>query len=139
MGSTSARWFEGAAEGLLLTALVLAPWPYGCAPDWARYTLCALVAAALSLFAVGRTLGGEALPKIVAPLAGLVAVGGLQLAINTTAAPLFTAEATLVLGALSGGAIVWSARAASRGASLRLAAAVLAVCTAQAVFGAVQW
>ena len=48
-------------------------------------------------------------------------------------------EAVLVLAAMTAALVFWSERARDRAASVRLAGVVLAICAAEAVFGAVQW
>jgi len=130
---------EAAAEAVLLLAIVLAPWPYGAASDPARYGLAALVLFAVALFAAARALAGEGLPLLALPAAALPALGLLQMAVGASAAPAWTAEAGLVLGAMMAALVFWSERARDRGAAVRLAGAVIVVCAAEAVFGAVQW
>jgi len=130
---------EAAAEAVLLLAIVLAPWPYGAAADPARYGLAALVLFAVALFAAARALAREGLPLLALPAAALPALGLLQMAVGASAAPAWTAEAGLVLGAMMAALVFWSERARDRGAAVRLAGAVIVVCAAEAVFGAVQW
>jgi len=130
---------EAAAEAVLLLAIVLAPWPYGAAADPARYGLAAVVLFAVALFAAARALAGEGLPLLALPAAALPALGLLQMAVGASAAPAWTAEAGLVLGAMMAALVFWSERARDRGAAVRLAGAVIVVCAAEAVFGAVQW
>ena len=153
---------DAAAEALLLVAIVLAPWPYGAAADPARYGLVALVLLAVSLFAAARALprgsGGteespqlpsergfiprerdDGLPYLALPAAALPALGLVQIAVGTSAAPQWTAEAVLILAAMTAALVFWSERGRDRDAAVRLAAAVLGVCAAEAVFGAVQW
>lgn len=134
----SAR-LPAAAEGLLLLAIVLAPWPYGGAADPARYALTAVVLIAVALFALGRALAGEGLPFIVLPAAALPALGLAQIAVGASAARSWTGEAVLVLAAMTAALVFWSERARDRAASVRLAGVVLGICAAEAVFGAVQW
>ncbi|PYQ02112.1 MAG: hypothetical protein DMF82_17120 [Acidobacteria bacterium] len=134
----SAR-LKSAAEALLLLAIVLAPWPYGGATDPARYAIVALVLLASALFALARALAGEGLPRLALPAAALTALGLLQMVVGASAAPVWTAEAVLVLAAMSSAVVFWSERARDRAAAVRLAAAVLVVCAAEAAFGAVQW
>ena len=130
---------EAAAEALLLFAVLVAPWPYGGAADPARYGLAALVLFAVALFALGRALAGEGLPSLALPAAALPALGLAQVALGASVAPAWTAEAGLVLAAMTSALVFWSERARDRAAAVRLAAAVLLACAAQAVFGAVQW
>jgi tetratricopeptide (TPR) repeat protein len=153
---------EATAEAVLLLTIVLAPWPYGAAADPLRYALVALVLLAVAVFAIARALprgsGGtgespplnsergftprdrdDGLPYIVLPAAALPALGLVQIALGTSAAPQWTAEAVLVLAAMMAALVFWSERGRDRAAALRLTAAVLGVCAAEAVFGAVQW
>ena len=130
---------EAAAEALLLFAVLVAPWPYGGAADPARYALAALVLGATALFALARALAGEGLPRLALPAAALTALGLFQMVVGASAAPVWTAEAVLVLAAMSSAVVFWSERARDRAAAVRLAAAVLVVCAAEAAFGAVQW
>ena len=134
----SAR-LPAAAEALLILAIVLGPWPYGGAADPARYGLAALVLFAVALFALGRALSREGLPLLALPAAALPALGLVQVAVGASAAPAWTAEAGLVLAAMTAALVFWSERARDRAAAVRLAAVVLVVCGAEAVFGAVQW
>jgi O-antigen ligase len=130
---------EAAAELVLLVAIVIGPWPYGSAADPARYGLAAVVLFAVALFAAARALAGEGLPLLALPAAALPAFGLVQMAVGASAAPAWTAEAALVLGAMMAALVFWSERARDRAAAVRLAGAVLVVCAAEAVFGAVQW
>lgn len=130
---------QGAAEALLLLAIVLGPWPYGSAADPARYALSALVLLAAALFAAGRALAAEGLPMLALPAAALPALGVAQIAVRASAAPVWTAEAVVVLAAMASAVVFWSERGQDRAAAVRLAAAVLIVCATEAVFGAVQW
>jgi tetratricopeptide (TPR) repeat protein len=130
---------EAAAELVLLLAIVLGPWPYGSAADPARYGLVAAVLFAVALFAAARALAAEGLPFLALPAAALPALGLVQMAVGASAAPAWTAEAGLVLGAMMAALVFWSERARDRAAAVRLAGAVLVVCAAEAVFGAVQW
>ena len=134
----SAR-LEAAAEALLLLAIVLGPWPYGSAADPARYGLAALVLFAVALFALGRAIAAEGLPWLTLPAAALPALALVQMTVGASTAPEWTAEAGLVLAAMLAALVFWSDRARDRAAAVRLAGAVLAVCAAEAVFGAVQW
>jgi hypothetical protein len=128
-----------AAEAVLLLAILIAPWPYGGATDPARYGLAALVFLAVALFAGARALAGEGLPFVVLPAVALPVLGLVQMAVGASAAPAWTAEAGLMLAAMMAALVFWSERGRDRTAALRLAATVLVVCAAQAVFGAVQW
>ena len=130
---------DAAAEAVLLLGLLLAPWPYGAAADPARYALAALVLLGAAVWAAGRATGGEGLPLLAVPAAGLPALGLLQIAVGASAVPVWTAEAALLHAAMMAALVFWSERGRDRAASGRLAGAVLAVCGAEAVFGAVQW
>jgi O-antigen ligase len=122
----------GAGEALLGAALLLAPWPYGSAPDWARYALAgaALLASALGLLGAGR------LPAVALPLGALLAWGLLQAVLGISVAPVSTVEASLLVAAFGGTVVFASAQARSHRAALRLAALVLAAVGLQAAYGA---
>ena len=130
---------DAAAEAVLLLALLLAPWPYGAAADPARYALAALVLLGAALWATSRATVGDGLPLLAVPAAGLPALGLFQIAVGASAVPVWTAEAALLLAAMLAALVFWSERGRDRAAAGRLAGAVLAVCGAEAVFGAVQW
>lgn len=135
----STERLEAFTESLLLGALVLLPWAYGGAPDLARYALCTLVGLALLPWSLARAASRKPWPAFLLPALGLPALALLQLGLQRSAAPIFTAEALLLLVALLGVAVFWSERARGRKAALRLATAVLVACSAQAAFGALQW
>jgi O-antigen ligase len=127
------------AEGLFYLALLAAPWPYGCAGDVERYALTAWVAGAVALWLAGRAWRDEGVP---APAAAALLLPGLALAqvlLGRAASRQLTLEAVLLLAAGGGAALFWWDRAQDRGAARRLPVIVLAICAAQAVFGAVQW
>lgn len=130
---------RAAAEAVFLVCLLLAPWPYGSAPDEARYLLCALLLLAGAGWAAGRALEGRGLPPLALPAAGLPALGLLQAALGVSAAWVWTLEAVVVSAAMLTTLVFWSERSRDPAAATRLATAVLATCAAQAVFGAVQW
>jgi O-antigen ligase len=128
-----------AAEALLLGAVVVAPWAYGGAPDTARYALAALLLFACALWETGRALAGRGLPALALAAAGLPLLALFQAVSGTSAARVWTLEALLLLVAMMGVMVFWSERARDRAALVRVAGAVLLSCTAQAIFGAVQW
>jgi O-antigen ligase len=124
------------AEAILLALILLAPWPYGSAGDQERYLLAGFVFGAAALW-VGATRAG--LPAVALRAAALPALGLVQLAVGISVAPVWTAEAVLVLAAMLAALVFWSERGRDRDAAQRLVMAVLATASAQAVFGAVQW
>jgi O-antigen ligase len=128
-----------AAEALLLGAVVVAPWAYGGAPDAARYALAALLLLACAVWETGRALAGRGLPALAPAAAGLPLFALVQAVSGTSAARVWTLEALLLLAAILGVVVFWSERARDRAALVRVAVAVLVSCTAQAIFGAVQW
>lgn len=136
--AASAARLGALAEGLLAVAVVSGPWPLGSAPDTARYALTALVALGAALALAARAWAGAPAPGLLLPALALPALAVAQLLLGRSVAPVWTAEALLMLLAYLGAAAVWSARAEERRAALRLAAAVLAACAAQAAFGAWQ-
>ncbi|HSF03216.1 MAG TPA: hypothetical protein VLA62_09405, partial [Solirubrobacterales bacterium] len=97
MGDGSGRTLRRAGLALILGALLLSPWPYGCASDEARFALSALLLGAAALWCLGRGLDGAALPPLLPPALGLPALAILQLVVGTSAAPVWTAEALVVL------------------------------------------
>lgn len=126
------------AEALLALALVAGPWPFGSAPDPARYALTALVALAVALALTARAWAGAPAPGLLVAGLALPAVAFVQLLLGRSVAPVWTAEALLMQLAFLGAAAAWSAGAEERLAALRLAATVLVACGAQALFGAWQ-
>lgn len=127
-------------EGLLLAALVVAPWLYGSVEDTVRYSLCAvlLISSGLCLW---PDLRRQHLPRGVGIAMLFPAVALLQVVLRQTMAPILTLEAALVGFAL---AMVWvsvDARTASSSTntSKRLAFALLLVCVSESAFAAVQW
>jgi O-antigen ligase len=127
------------AEGLLLAAIVLAPWPYGSSADAPRYALTAVVALAGAAWCAARARAGGGLPALVLPALGLPVFALLQVVLGRSAAPVWTAEAFLVLVAMLAALVAASGRSQDRDAARRIATAVLVACGAQAIFGAVQW
>jgi O-antigen ligase len=134
-----ARWTAGAAEGVLLASVVLAPWPYGSATEPARYALAAILLLAGTLWAAGLALRGQGLPALALPAVGLPLLALSQALLGLSVAPTWTIDAVLVLTAMLAVTVLVSDRAGDRDAAQRLAWAVLVACAAQAVFGAVQW
>jgi O-antigen ligase len=128
-----------APEVAFLAALALAPWPYGCAEDVARYALSAVLLLAAAGWALARHRAGAGLPAPAAAAFALPALALAQLALGRSAAPVATAEAALVGASAAGAFAFWSDRARERHAARRLALVVLGTCGAQAVFGAAQW
>jgi O-antigen ligase len=128
-----------AAEALLLLCVLAAPWAYGGAPDLARYTLAAVLLAAVALWMGGRAYASRGVPALFPPAAGLSLLGAVQVLFGVSVAPVWTLEAVIVTAALAGVIVFWSEQARHHGAASRAAGAVLLVCAAQSVFGAVQW
>jgi O-antigen ligase len=100
--------------------------------------LVSLLLLAGGLWFIGSFAAGRGLPAMALPAAGLLLLGLIQLAAGRSAAPVWTAECLLQLAGMLAVLIVWSERAQERRAADRLAVAVLAVCTAEALFGAAQ-
>jgi hypothetical protein len=124
------------AETLLLGAIVVAPWPYGSAGDPARYGLTSVVLFALAL---GTAARGDGWPALGPTAVALPAFALMQIALGRSVAPVWTAEAALVLAAMLGALVFWSDRGRDADAALRLTLTVLVTCLAQAIVGAVQW
>ena len=127
-------------EGLLLAALVAAPWIYGSVEDTARYALCAVLLVATSLF-VWPDLRERRMPPGLGIALAVPAFALAQIALGQTVAPFLTVEASVVGLAM---ALVWAsidARAGSTSThtSRRLALALLAVCASESAFAAFQW
>ena len=139
MSEASGRRLRGAGFALILGAVVLSPWPYGSADDRARFALSALLLLAAALWCVGRGLDGTGLPALIKPALGLPLLAILQLILGTSAAPVWTVEALILLLALLATFLVASEEAREHAAARWLAAALLAACAAQAAFGAWQW
>jgi hypothetical protein len=123
---------------MLLGAVALAPWPYGSATDAARFALTAWLLFACALWALGRQREGRA-PRGLAWALAVPALGLAQIALRTSAAPVFTAQAVLVWAAMGGVLVVASECARDRRFALVLGATVVAVCSAEALFAVVQW
>jgi O-antigen ligase len=127
------------AEGMLLLAIVAAPWPYGSAGDTTRYLLAAWTLAAVAVWLLGRARAAEGVPAATAAALVLPGIALGQTLTLRAASPQLTLEAVVLLLAGGGAALFWSERAGDRRAARRLCLTVLAACAAQAVFGAVQW
>jgi O-antigen ligase len=126
------------AEAALLIAVLLAPWPYGSTEDSAAHALACVLLVTSSLGAAACVARGRGLPPIAVAAAALPCLAMLQLAAGRSAAPVWTAEAVLMLSAMLAALVFWSERAQDRRAAERLAVAVLAVCVAETLFGAAQ-
>ncbi len=127
-------------EGLLLAALILAPWLYGAVEDSVRYSLCAVLLVSTGLFLwpdlrEGKIFRGLGV-SLAFPALALAQVGLLQ-----TVAPFLTIEAA-VMGftmATVWGSIDGRAGSTSTNTSRRLALALLTVCASESAFAAFQW
>ena len=132
------RAAEGVAEAILLATIAVAPWPFGGAPDPARYALCAAALGACALAAFVR----REIPLVTLRLASAAALlpvfGLLQAASGRGAGWPASIEATLVLASMLATLVFWSRRGQDPRAADRLLATVLAAGAAQAVFGVVQ-
>ncbi len=127
-------------EGLLLVALIVAPWLYGSVEDTVRYSLCAvlLISSTLCLW---PDLRRQHLPRGVGIAVLFPAVALVQIVLRQSAAPVLTLEAAMVGFALT---MVWAlvdGRAASTSTNTgqRLALALLLVGISESAFAAVQW
>ena len=127
------------AETLFLACLVAAPWAYGASPDAVRYALAGSLLLAAAAWTLGLACSGRGLPALALPAVGIPCLALAQLVLGRSAAPIWTVEALLVLAAMLLAACFWSERARDGAAAQRLAFAVMGVCAAQAVFGAIQW
>jgi hypothetical protein len=127
-------------EGLLLTALVLAPWFYGAVEDSVRYALCAVLLVSCGLFLWPELRdGGLGRGPVIA--SSVLALALVQIALRQSVAPILTIEAAMVAFAM---AVVWAsvdARAASTSilTGRRLAWSLLLVCASESAFAAYQW
>jgi O-antigen ligase len=133
-----ARPAERVAEGALLAATLAAPWPFGGAPDPARYALCAAALGAAALASLARRETAVLTLRLGQSAALLPAWGLLQAALGRGAGWPASAEAALVLAAMLAVLVFWSGRGQDPRAADRLLASVLLACAAQAVFGVVQ-
>ena len=139
MPNTRAPEPAAVAEGLILAAIVAAPWPYGSAIDVARYAVAAVLLLAVAIWAFGLVRARHSLPWLAAPAFALPALALVQAVSNRSVARVFTLEAAALLAAMCGVLVFWSDRARDGAAARRLVLVVLATCGAQAIFGAVQW
>src|SRR5262245_10001208 len=138
-GAESGSGWRRAGFLPILAALVASPWPYGCAADGPRFGLAALLLGSTARWCVGRPLAGSGPPALTLPVLGLPALAVLQLLLGTSAAPIWTAEALLVLLAMVAAFLVASEEARAHEGARQLATAILVACGAQAAFGAWQW
>jgi hypothetical protein len=129
----------GTAEWLMLLSLLAAPWPFGGAPDPARYVLIGTTLAAGGLWTLSLLRAGKGLPHRLAWILLLPSVALLQVVLIRPLSIVTWAEALLVLTGNLTMFLFWSERSRDRVAGRRLAFVVLSVCAAEAIFGAVQW
>lgn len=127
-----------AAENLVLAAVCVAPWPLGCAPERARYTLAAVLLLAAVFWMIARGLGSAGRPIFV-PALGVPALGLLQIVLGRSASPSWTIEAVLVASAMAFTLAFVSERTTEPRAAIRFTAAALLTSLAQAAFGAYSW
>ena len=98
------------AEALLLLCIVAAPWPYGSSPDVALYALAAVLLLAAGLWTLGRAQEKRGLPFLLPYALALPLLALVQLALGRSAAPVWTAEAFLLLAAMLLVVCFWSER-----------------------------
>ena len=122
----------------MLAALVIAPWPYGGAPDDARYALCALTLAGGALAALAHTEIAQSSSRLAGAAVLLAAWGLVQGLFGRGAGWPAAAEAVLVLSVSLAVLVFWSRRGQDREAADRLLWALLLVGAAQGAFGVVQ-
>jgi len=127
-------------EGLLLLALVIAPWLYGSVEDSVRYTLCAVLLVAALLFAWPDLRAGL-LPRGSAIALAFPVFGLAQIGLGQTVAPILTLEAAVVGFSI---AMVWAVvdgrvASTSTNSGRRFALALLLVCSSESAFAAFQW
>ncbi|MGE0453024.1 MAG: O-antigen ligase family protein [Vicinamibacteria bacterium] len=132
-------WPSRLAEGLLIAAIVLAPWPYGSAADASRFALAAVVLAVAALALSGSEHVARATARIALAGAVLPAIALLHVVLGRSVAPAKTLEAGLLLVAFLAAGLTVAELARARATAARLTAAVLVSCGAQAAFGAWQW
>lgn len=126
-------------EGLLLGAVVVAPWVYGSVEDTARYALCAVLFTASGQYLWPHLRVQQ--PRGVGLALAFPCLAVCQIALGQSVAPFLTIETAIVASAI---ALVWAAidaRAALgyTNTSRRLATALLVVCLSESVFAAFQW
>lgn len=131
---------EWIGEGLLLAAILIAPWIYGSVEDTARFALCVvlLLAAGLCLW---PDLREERLPRGTRVALAFPALALAQVGLRQSLAPFLSFEAAVVGFAM---AMAWAAIDARAGyasthTSRRLAGALLLVCASESAFAAFQW
>jgi O-antigen ligase len=130
---------SGIAELLLLLTLIAAPWPFGSASDTARYLVIGFCLLGTGIWALSLSISNKGVPQLVRFVCPLSIVVGLQwLFIRGLALPSWAEASLVLLGCLSV-LLFWSDRGQRRRARTRFASIVIAVCFAEAVFGAVQW
>ncbi len=127
-------------EGLLLAALVVAPWIYGSVEDSVRYALCAVLLVATCLF-LWPDLRERRLPRGLGIALALPGFALAQIALGQSVAPFMSVEAAVVGFSM---AMVWAAvdsrtGSISTNSGRRLAVALLVVCASEAAFAAFQW
>ena len=135
---SGARPAEIAAEVVLLATLVVAPWPFGGAPDAARYALCAAALSGCALAALSRRETPLVTLRLAQASVLLPAWSSPQAAFGRGAGWPASIEAVLVLSTMLAVLVFWNGRGRDPRAADRLLAAVLTACAAQAVFGVVQ-
>jgi len=123
---------------LLLLGLVLAPWPFGCAPDSWRYALTALLLVAAALWHLDAARRGRGPAPLLLAAGGAMLVGGLQIVLGTSVAPVWSAEATLIWVAMLAVLAVLAETCRDRRSALRVAGLLLVAVGSQAVFGVIQ-
>ena len=127
-------------EGLLLAALIVAPWLYGSVEDSVRYSLCGILLISSTL-CLWPALRRQHLPRGLGIAMFFPAFALIQVVLRQTTAPILTLEAAIVGFAF---AMVWASvdsrtASTSTNTSKRLALALLLVCVSESAFAAVQW
>ena len=136
----SAVPLELVGEGLVLAALVIAPWAYGAVEDRGRYMLCAALVVGAGLFA-WPALRERRLPRGLGFALAFPALALTQVVLRQSVAPFLSIEAAVVGFST---ALVWASSDARAGSgstntSRRLATALLVVCMSESAFAAFQW
>jgi O-antigen ligase len=126
------------AEALVLAALVVAPWPLGGAGEPARYALAAVVLLAAAVSAASGPDDARITRRLAGAFGLFAAWAVLQALAGRGAGWPATLDALIPLAAFAAVLVFWCGRAQDPRAADRAAFAVLAVITAQAVFGVVQ-
>ncbi len=127
-------------EGLLLAALVTAPWAYGAVQDSVRYAVCAVLLLASGLFLWPDLREGR-LGRGLVIASSVLALAIVQITLRQSVAPILTMETAMVAFAM---VMVWAsvdARTASTSilTGRHLAWALLLVCASESAFAAYQW